>query len=234
MPYDANGNYYADSTAQAQTPSDADNVLASIPLIGGWSGAQGRQQSYQDARAADTNRSYFDRLSPPTAQDLDSQQGRDAESQALQRLQSYQSGALTSTDRSALEGSRQRNAQASASTQQGLMQQAQARGVGGSGLDYATRQQATQQGQQQSADAESQALAMAQQRGLTATNASASLGSQMRQEQQNGPTQQAYEDQLNRSAGATGQYGTDASARQSARDRKQQSDDSLLGFLGSL
>jgi hypothetical protein len=234
MPYDAHGNYYANSTADAQQPGGVDNVLAQIPLIGGWSGAQGRAQSYQDARAADTNRSYFDTLQAPTAGDLDSQQGRDAETQALQHLQSYQGGSLTGADRGALESGRQRNAQAAGSQQRSLMQSAQARGVGGSGLDFATRQQASQLGQQQSSDAESQALAMAQQRGLSASTASAGIGSQMRQEQQNGPTQQAYEDQMQRAAGATGQYGTDASARQSSRDRQHQTDQSWAALVGSL
>lgn len=233
MPY-VNGQWVANSQADAQRPSDVDNVLAGIPLIGGWSGAQGRQQSYNDARAADANRGYWDSLQGPTAGQLDSQQGRDAESQALGNLSRYTSGDLTSADRSQLEASRSRDAQASRAQRGALQQQSQARGVGGSGLDFAMQQQANQAGQQQSSDAESQALAMAQQRGLAATGQQAALGSRMRDEQLHGPLQQSYENQLSRAAGATGQYGTDTGNAQSRRDRQQHSDDSLLGFLGSL
>lgn len=234
MPYDANGQYHADNQAGLARPNDEDSFWSQVPLLGQWGGSQGRMQAYQDAQRADANRGYWDSLSAPTAGQLDSRQGRDAESQALSQMQQWSSGAVTDADRAQLEASRSRDAQASGAAQRSLMQQAQARGVGGGGLDFATRQQASQQGQQQSSDAESQALAMAQQRGLAATQQSAQIGSTMRDEAAHGALQQSYEDQTQRSAGATGQYGTDANALQAGRDRRQQSDNSLLGFLSEL
>lgn len=238
MPRDANGNYVAGNTASQQADNDpgqrsSDDFWANIPLLGSWMGARGRQQAYHDAQAADANRGYWDSLRPPNEAQLDSQQGRDAESQALANLSRYTSGDITPADRAQLEASRQRDSQASGAAQRSVMQQAQARGVGGGGLDFATRQQAAQQGQQQSSDAESQALAMAQQRGLAATQQQAQMGSRLRDEQAHGALQQSYENQLSRAAGATGQYGTDTQSRQTGRDRQEHNDESLLGFLGN-
>lgn len=240
MPWDRNGNYYVGDTAssteygQNQTQRDTDDVMAQIPLLGSWSGARGRQQAYQDALAADANRGYWNALALPSAEQLDSQQGRDAESQALAQMAQWSGGQITGADRAQLEASRSRDTQAARASQQATMQQAQARGVGGSGLDFVTRQQAAQGAQQQSSDAESQALAMAQQRGLAASQQLGSMGSRLRQEELQGPLQQTYENQVTRAAGATGQYGTDNDNAQRRRDRQGESDDSLLGFLSEL
>jgi len=240
MPFDRNGNYYVGDTASStaygssQAQRSSDDIVSQIPLLGSWSGARGRQQAYQDAAAADANRGYWNALALPSADQLDSQQGRDAESQALAQMAQWSGGQLTGADRGQLEASRSRDTQAARASQQATMQQAQARGVGGSGLDFVTRQQAAQGAQQQSSDAEAQALAMAQQRGLAATQQLGSMGSRLREEELQGPLQQTYENQTTRAAGATGQYGTDNENAQRRRDRQQSSDDSLLGFLSEL
>lgn len=227
---DSTDSAYDSNPAQRQ----ADEVQDQIPIWRGLSGASSRLQSYQDAQNADRNRAYWDTITPPTADQLSSPQGIDAESRALSQLSQWAPGGLTQTDRSALESQRARDAQASRAQQGALQQSAQARGVGGGGLDFVSRLQASQGAQQMSSDAESQALQGAQQRGLAATSAQAQLGSRMREEAVHGAQQQSYEDLLNRAAGATGQYGTDVSSSQTARNRQQQSDAGLLGFLGGL
>lgn len=232
MPYDRNGNYVAQTQADQAAPSDFDNQIGQyIPLD--LLGSRGRAQSQRDAATADLNRGYWNSLQPPTAGQLDSTEGQQAQRQALQQMQQWGQGGLTATDRSGLETTRGRDMQASGAAQRGLMQQAQARGVGGSGLDFATRQQAAQGGQQQASDAESQMLQGAQQRALQAMGASAQLGGEMRTQAGQGQ-QRAFEDQRSRAAGATGQYGQDAQTTQQQRDRRQQSDTSLVGLLASL
>lgn len=230
MPYNAQGQWVADNTTQAGSTFDQDiGQFVPLDLLG----SQGRINQFNDARKADQNRGYWDNLGSPSASQLDSQQGQDAQSRALQQMQQWSSGALTSTDRSTLEASRQRDAQASGSAQRSLMQQAQARGVGGSGLDFATRQQASQQGQQQASDAESAAMQGAQTRGVAATQASAQIGSQMREQAGQGQ-QRAFDNAAARAAGATGQYGTDMTATQRGRDRRQQSDQAGVGLIAGL
>jgi hypothetical protein len=230
--YDADGNWVGGSTADQQSPNSFDTDYGQyIPLD--LAGSNGRIQAQRDARTADTNRSYWDTLRTPSASQLDSTEGQQAQRQALMQMQQWGQGGLTATDRSALESTRGRDMQASGAAQRGLMQQAQARGIGGSGLDFASRQMAAQSGQQQSSDAESQMLQGAQQRALQAMGASAQLGGQMRDQAGQG-AQRAFEDQSSRAAGATGQYGTDAQTTQAQRDRRRQSDTSLYGFLASI
>lgn len=253
MPYDRNGQWVTstspDDTYATHHVADADQILARIPLIGGLSGSQGRIDAAQNAIAADQNRAYWDSLTAPTADQLTpdyqwDNTGRDAQMAALGQLQEWGRGGLTGADRGMLETTRRRDAQASRGQRGALMQQAQARGVGGSGLDYATQMAANQAGQTQASDAETQMMAQAQQRALSATGASAALGGQIRQgdahqteleaEGQTDATQQAYQDQMQRAAGATQQYSTDSSSRDSARQRdaqRYQSDEAGWGAI---
>lgn len=253
MPYNAQGQWVT-STNEADTYdrhhiADADQILARIPIIGGLSGSQGRIDAAQNAMAADVNRSYWDTITAPSAADLTPQynwnpEGRDAQSAALSQLAQWGQGGLTGADRGMLETTRRRDAQAAGSQRGALMQQAQARGVGGSGLDYATQMQANQAGQAQASDAESQMMMGAQQRALAATQAQGQLGGQLRQqdtsqtqteaESQTNATQQAYEDLMQRAAGATGQYSTDSSSRDSARARAAQQERDSTSALGSI
>ena len=234
MGYDANGQWVADQQSTQPQASDFDTQFGQyIPLD--LLGSRGRIQAQRDTQAAQQNQGYWNSLQAPTQAGLmqAGAPGRDAQMQALQQMRQWQSGGLTGTDRGTLEASRSRDAQAAGATARGISQQAQARGVGGSGLDYAAQMGAQQQGQQQASDQEASAMQGAQQRGLAATQASSQMGSQLRT-QDTGALQQAYEDAANRAAGATGQYGTDMSARQAGRTRQQQSDTSLVGAVAGL
>jgi len=231
--YGSNGNYSASD--QDYAVSDTDQTLSQIPIVSWLTGAKGRVDAEHAAASANANRGYWNNLAPPTADDLmGGQEGQDAQSAALQQLQAWGSGGLTGTDRAGLESIRGRDAQASGAQQRALMQQAQARGVGGGGLDYATRQQASQAGQQQASDAEAQMLQGAQQRALQATQAQGQLGGQVRQQNAQA-VQGAYEGQTQRAAGATGQYGTDVGNRfnQSQSDQNRQAG-LISGLLSDL
>ena len=239
--------------------TDYDRTSADMPIWNWLSGAGARRDQLQAAREADANRAYWDSLRPPSADmlsvdyqsaDYDTSD-RDAQLQALSQLQDWSRGGLTGADRQGLESQRLRSAQASRSQREALAQSAAARGMGGSGLDFAMQQQANQSGQQQASDAESQMLQGAQQRQIAATQASAALASGMRgqmeheteyntgiaNQQQNADRdaiQQAYENMMNRAAGATQQYSTDAGRSAGNADRRDRETESGLGFIGGI
>lgn len=248
MPYDSGGGHRTPRRAPYQ-PSDYDEVSSQIPLWGDWSGARGRIQAGEDASAEDQNRAYWDSLNAPTADQLTAQydyspEGLAAQRQALSQMQEWGRGGITSADRAMMDAGRARDEQSTSAQRQALMQQAQARGMGGSGAELASQMSANQQGQMQSSDREATAMASAQQRALQAVQQSGQMGTQMRAQGQHETERQAdanvagvqgaFDNAATRAAGATGQYSQDASTRQQARDRQQESDDSLLGFLGSL
>lgn len=232
-----------------QAPSEYDRISADIPLWGAWSGARGRIQAAEDLSAAEQNRAYWDELVAPTADQLTAQydydpSSRDAEAQALRQMQEWSRGGLTSADRGMMDVTRGRDEQSTSAQREALMQQSQARGMGGSGADLASQMSANQQGQQQSSDREAQMMASAQQRQLAATQQAGSLASQMRGEGQHETERQAdanvagiqgaFDAASTRAAGATNQYSGDAATRQQGRDRQQSDDDSLLGFLSEI
>lgn len=233
MPYNAQGQWVASTQSDQTQPSDFDSQFGQyIPLD--LLGSRGRVQAAHDASAAEQNRGYWDTLTPPSQQQLmGPSEDRDAQMSALRQMQQWGQGGLTTADRGSLEMQRGRDLQASGAAQRSLMQQAQARGVGGSGMDFATRQMAGQQGQQQTSDAETQMMQGAQQRALAAVQAQGQMAGSLRS-QDVGATQQGFENEATRAAGATGQYGTDVGARQAGRDRQRQSDTSLVGLLASL
>lgn len=239
--------------------TDYDETSADIPIWNWLSGAGARRDARDRYREADINRDYWNQLHAPSASELavdyDQAQydpeGHDAQARALSQLEQWGRGGLTGADRRMMEQTRGRDMQASRAQQQALSQAAYARGMGSSGLDFATQQQASQMGQQQASDAESQMMASAQQRALAATQAQSQLGTAMRgqmeheteyntgvqhsQEDANrDAVQTAYQDAANRAAGATGQYSTDASARQSDLNRRDQETSDTLGGIGSL
>lgn len=233
MPYQSGGDYRQRGRTQTQY-SEADEVMSQIPLLGGWSGARGRIQGAEDAAAADANRAYWDEINAPSVEDLRGDPTlRQAQMDALDQMAEWSRGGLTGADRATMESARGRDSQQAQAQRMALEQQAQARGIGGSGLDFAMRQQADQGAQQRSSDRDAQMMAAAQQRALQATQQRAQLGSQTRQQDASDVTG-AFDSATTRAAGATGQYSGDASTRQRGRDRQQESDDSLLGFLGSL
>jgi hypothetical protein len=202
--------------------------------IWGWLSGQGAQVDAARAQdAADQNRSYWDALQAPSESQLRGPtEDRDAQMSALQQLQQWGRGGVTAADRAGLEGSRERDAQASGAQQGALMQQAQARGVGGGGLDYGTRQQAAQAGQQRSSDAESQMMQGAQQRALGAIQAQGQLAGNIRG-QDTDATQQAFTDASQIAAGATGQYSTDVGSANARAGRDQQRDQSIFAAIGA-
>lgn len=232
--YDEYGQWVAGSAAAGTTDaSQTERDVAGMDLLDVF-GFQKRHQEHQDAVAEDRNRGYWDTLRSPTAEQLmGPREDRDAQMDALRQMQEWGRGGLTGADRGMLETTRARDAQAAGASRRALSQQAQARGVGGSGLDFAGQIAASQQGQQQSSDAEAQMMQGAQQRALAAVQSQGNLAGNIR-EQDTGATQQAYQNQMDRAAGATGQYGTDASMRSRARDREQQDQAGLLGLVGSL
>lgn len=207
---------------------------AGTPIWGWLSGQSAQVDAARAQDAASQNQAYWDALNPPTASQLmGPQDSRDAQGRALAQMQQWSNGQLTGADRGTLEASRSRDSQAQAGQQRALMQQAQGRGVGGGGLDFATRQQSAQASQQQASDSEAQALSGAQQRGLQANQQAGQLASGMRQTGIDA-VQQAYEDAAQRAAGATGQYSTDVGSRNARAAREQQRDQGIISALGAL
>lgn len=250
-PYRSGGDYDPDAEEPAyryETPYDI--VSDQIPLWNSLSGASQRMQSHADQRAADRNRMYWDSLNAGTPEtwtadyQYDPSQGQDAQMEALGQLSQWARGGLTGADVASMDMARRRQDQQSGAARDALEQQAQARGLGGSGLALASQLGATQQGQMQSSDMEAQMLQGAQQRQLQATQAMGNLGTatrgQMQHEQERlaeAPVegrQQAFDNAATRAAGATNQYGTDSSARQSARDRQERGTSSALGAIAGL
>lgn len=249
--YRASRGYSADPEEPAyRTETPYDIVSDQIPLWNSLSGASGRMQAHQDQRTADANRTYWDELNAGGPEDFtadyqyDEGQGQDAQTAALAQLGQWARGGLTGADRAMMDSQRGRSEQASGSQRQALMQQSQARGMGGSGLDAATQMMASQQGQTQASDIEAQMMMGAQQRQLAATQAAGSLATGQRGQMQHeterredariGGNQQAFDNAATRAAGATGQYSTDSAARQSARDRQQEGNDDVLGAIAGL
>lgn len=242
MPYESGGGHRTARRGPQQT-SESDQIMAQIPLLGGWSGARGRIQHEEDLRAEDANRAYWDELNAPSAEQLTADydtRGADAQMAALDQMAEWGRGGLTATDRAMMDTARARDEQASSAQRLALQQQAQARGMGGSGFDLASQLGADQAQQTRSSDRQTQMMAAAQQRALQAIQQSGQLGAQVRQgdqreaEQGADAVQGAFDAASTRAAGATNQYSADGAARQQGRDRQQDSDDSLLGFLGSL
>jgi hypothetical protein len=231
--YSSGGGHSTQRRAPVQA-SDYDTTSAAIPLWGGWSGARGRIQAEEDARAADANRGYWDELNAPTADALRGDPAlRDAQMGALDQMAEWGQGGLTGADRGMLDASRRRDEQAASAQRQAMTQQAQARGIGGSGLDFAMQQSADQQGQQRSSDREAEMMGSAQQRALTAIQQQGQMGSRIREQDASDITS-SFDAAATRAAGATNQYSGDTSTRQQGRDRQEAQDESLLGFLGSL
>jgi len=234
--YNPYGAEYNDPTSAYDTLNENNPALVSIAgsPIGGLTGLSDQVNYARQQDAANRNRAYWDTLSPPTADQLSGpSEDRDAQLGALAQLQQWGQQGPTGADRQAMETTRARDSQAAGAQRRALSQQASARGLGGSGLDFATQQQAMQAGQQRTSDAESAMMQSAQQRQLAATNAAGSLAGNIRSTDI-GATQQAWQDAAARAAGATGQYSTDASTANSQANRSQQNQEDTLAALGSI
>lgn len=263
-------------------------TVADIPVVGGLSGAAGAVQRSQDEIEAARNRSYWsdlqqhapsvDQITPDTYLEAagdeygnllggQSELGRSSnlldilggKNRWLNQLQAIiDSGGYTEADRSARAlGAMERGQQMRGATEAAL-QQLQARGMTGGGMELGSRLQAAQgqsmgqamgdAAQQQAAQARlmtalqqeqarRQALDSWNQQGLdwrrgreTRNTAWQNRGGESRAN----AYQQTYGNRERAAAGATGQYSTDVGARQNARDRQQQQDSSLLGAIGEI
>lgn len=226
--------------------------------IGGHDANAERQR--QTGMAGERER-WWTNLQMPTAEELAQQYDYNsrggagalsAQESALSQLGSWAHGGLTGADRAMMESTRARDAQAARAQQQALMQQMQARGMGGSGADLATQMMASQLGQQQASDAESQMMQGAQQRALSAVQAQAQLGGQMRQLSQHetehqqdansSAIQQAFQNQVTQASGANNAMtGLAQNSQQASQQQSRNSADaaqagasavgSLLGML---
>lgn len=242
MGTNAQGDYEA---GPAATPQSADSTQAYLGATDPLDlfGFNRRAQAAADAQNAAANRGYWDTLHGPSQQQLTAQydpRGQMSQQETLAALQQMSRGGLTSADRGMLQASQTRDMQQARSQQQALTQQMGARGMGGSGLDAATQMMASQQGQQQASDAESQLMSNAQTRALQAMQAQGQLATQMRQQGQHeaeqpvDAAQQVYQNQMQRAAGATGQYSTDVGSRNAAAGRQQQQQQGLAGLVGGI
>ena len=208
-------------------------TLAEIPIVNMLGGADAANAARaQDA--ATVNRQYWDQLAPPTQRQLmGPSEDRDAQMSALQQMQQWSSGRLTSTDQANMETQRAAAARTSAGQRGALMQHAQARGVGGSGADLATQQMADQAGQTQASESANATMQGAQSRGLAATQARSQMAGALRTQDVDA-TQQAYEDAANRASGATQQYSGDASRRLQQQQLANQQGQAAVSGLAAL
>ncbi len=221
--------------------------LSNIPVLGGlldWiSGEGGRRDARNAAGLEERNRRMALSLTAPTADQLTPQyghEGLDAQRAALSQMQEWGRGGLTDTDRGMMEATRRRDEQGARSQASAIQQQSQARGMGGSGMDLASQQQASQLGQQQSSDRETSMLASAQARALQAMQQSGQLGGQIRQQGQHeaeavpDATQGAWDAATQRAALVTGQYAGDQARREREGQRRDQQASSLASAVGGL
>lgn len=101
---------------------------------------------------------------------------------ALNKLQQWGTGALTTEDKMALSLAEDEAARRGQIAQSGIEQQMQARGQGGQGAELAMKQQAAQSGQQAAYQAGLQNMLSARERAYNATNQAGSLASNMSQQ----------------------------------------------------
>lgn len=110
-------------------------------------------------------------------------EGMGAERDALAALQDvYRSGGMTSADRAQMAMRQRQVAQAERAQREAVRSQYAQRGLLGSGMEYASSQDAAQAGASAFADMEAEAQAAASARALQAMQAAGGLGSTMRQE----------------------------------------------------
>lgn len=249
---DGTPNYSTRHYRRMEGERQAQREGAGAPLAGWLTGADSRYAAAQNQRLADERLDWWRDINVPTADqlaqhyDYDSRggaEGLSAQESALGQLGQWARGGLTDTDRRMLETTRLRDAQAARAQSGALQQQYTARGMGGSGSEFASRMMAEQQGQQQASDAESQMMQGAQQRALAAVQAQAQLGSDMRQRsehetehQQDAYTnaiQTEFQDRAQRAAGANNAQTGQQQGSQFSQQMQQQNNRDLLNTVGS-
>lgn len=105
---------------------------------------------------------------------------KQAQMSALDTLSKMGAEGLTSTDRAALNAARRQVAGDEQARQAQILQSMQQRGIGGSGVELATRLASSQGAADRAAQGSDNLMAQAQQRMLAAVQAQGSLGSQIR------------------------------------------------------
>ena len=105
--------------------------------------------------------------------------GRNAQNEALNQFSTWAQGGLTDADRLAQQSANRQAALQEQSQRGAIMQNAQMRGVGGSGLEMASALSAQQAGANRAQENQTAIAGMAQQRAMQAAGAMGDLGSTM-------------------------------------------------------
>lgn len=184
--------------------SDYDETASQIPIWSFLDGSQSRIGAAQAEAESRRNQAYWEGLGEwmPSADDLAvdyEQEGYvggpesselggaradnraiDAQMGALQQMQEWGRGGATDADRAMSDMFQRRQGQMARSDREAAMQQAQARGMGGSGLSFLSQQQAGEAAAGRQADFQAQQMQAIQQRALQAMQSAGALGSQAR------------------------------------------------------
>lgn len=207
MAWDENGRWVPERRGEPRRADEFSEGTADIPLLGWLFGSQARRDAARGEGEADRNRAYWEDLagSAPSADDLavDYEQegdiayqgdmregvagaygggfGEAAQRRALAQMERlYQEGGLTGADRAMMDSVRRAQEQAARGQREAIVQQANARGMGGSGTSLLAQMQGSDAAQSRAADFDAQMAQAAQQRAFQAMQASAGLGGQMR------------------------------------------------------
>lgn len=105
--------------------------------------------------------------------------GRNAQNEALNQFSTWAQGGLTNADRLAQQSANRQAALQEQAQRGAIMQNAQMRGVGGSGIELAGQLAAQQGGANRAQENQTSIAAMAQQRALQAAGALGDLGSNL-------------------------------------------------------
>lgn len=205
---DRNGQYHSDAIgpneegSYAPNISDGDRIQASIPIWNSLSGAEGRIASAQADARARRNEDYWRNLAngAPNPQDLAVEYEQEAkldpltsqlaganantaeQNAAMRALEQMSQEGLTAAERGAMQNARGQQEQSARASRDAVLQQMQARGMSGSGMNLLGQMQSNEDAQTRAANMDAQMLMAAQQRALGAIQSRASLGSQMREQ----------------------------------------------------
>lgn len=135
------------------------------------------QLSPEQAEAALVEANAYDGMEQDTV-------GKQAQLSALQQLQEIgNEGGLTATDKAKLQAIRNEEQTASRGAREAILQNAQARGAGGSGLELMAQLKNQQEAASRESSRDLNVAAMAQERALQALQAAGNQGSQLNQQQ---------------------------------------------------
>lgn len=180
--------------------SDADEVLADIPIVNWLTGASSRRDAARGESEAARNRAYWDQLTDymPTADDLavdyamedfvpggesewasiseTDAEGMGSMRDALGAFREFARGGLTDTDRAMMDEASRGEAMRARADREAAMSAAEARGMGGSGTALMARMGSDEAAHARALGMHTDMLAAAQQRQYDATRAMADMG----------------------------------------------------------